>query len=177
MRSTVNFKILSIACLPMLLAVTSCGSSNDTPATTTGGTCTHFDYSTWTPDTMARTLATDVMPIFTATCAIVACHAKGTGNPPTLGDLPPGMTVTADMVKANIVGVTSTEVASLKYVAAGDPQNSYLMRKLEDANPGCGLMCMSATMGGCTTRMPSGFDALMPAQLNIIRSWIKQGAN
>src|SRR5262245_52825940 len=120
MRSTVNFKILSIACLPLFLALTSCSSDNSTPP----ATCAQFNYATWMPDTTPRTLAGDVMPmIFAPTCAVASCHAKGTANPPTLGDLAPGMTVTADMVKANIVGVTSTEVTSMKYVVAGDPQN------------------------------------------------------
>ena len=45
----------------------------------------------------------------------------------------------------------------MKYVVPGAPQDSYLMRKIESANPGCGLTCMSpGTPGGCKTRMPSG---------------------
>jgi hypothetical protein len=134
-----------------------------------------FDYSSYTPGATMRTLATDVMPIFQTNCAIsTACHSKGSVNPPILGDV--AGSVTAADVSAAIVNVNSVEVPMLKFVAAGDPQNSYLMRKVEDMNPGCGLTCTSTPATGCMTQMPSGSPPLSAGDQSIIRDWIKQGA-
>jgi hypothetical protein len=172
-----HFKILSVACLPLALSIASCSGGDDKPATTTGGGCTTFDYSKWTASTTSLTLATDIMPIFTANCSLAtACHSKGTATPPVLGDVPGMNTVTADQVKAAIVDVTSGEVPSMKFVDPTNPQNSYLMRKVENTNPGCGLMCTSTPASGCATQMPNGGTPLATADQDKIRSWIKQGA-
>jgi hypothetical protein len=83
-------------------------------------------------------------------------------------------------IAAGIVDVPSTEVPTLKYVAKGDPANSWLMHKIEDDNPGCGLACTppADTPTGCKNRMPSGGPPwLSTGDQAIIRDWIKQGAN
>jgi hypothetical protein len=54
--------------------------------------------------------------------------------------------------------------ATLLRVAAGDPDNSYLVQKLEG----------TAASGG---RMPLGAGALDQALINDIRQWITDGAN
>lgn len=123
------------------------------------------------------TLAANVLPIFGTNCAIsLACHQMGSTHPPNLG----GMGVAAATVAAGIVGVNTTEVATMKYVVAGQPQNSYLMHKVEVPNPGCGLACKPPAdmAAGCSTRMPSGTDVpLSDADIGTIRDWIKAGAN
>jgi hypothetical protein len=168
-------KILSIACLPIALSVAAC--SSDDKANTTSGTggCMTFNYSNYMAGTAPLTLAANVMPIFTASCSLgVPCHTDGS-HPPNLG----GMTATAMSISAAIVDVNSTEVPTMKYVAKGSPQNSWLMRKLEDANPGCGLSCTNPTgfPAGCASQMPSGGPPfLSTGDQTTIRDWIAQGA-
>jgi len=163
--------------LPALaLSSASCGGGDDKP-NTTGGGCADFDYAKWTPNATPVTLQANVMPIFTAQCSLAtACHGKGATNEPILGDLPMMNTLTAADIKANIVGKASKEVPTWQYVNAGNPQQSYLMHKVENANPGCGLACTSSTPGGCSTQMPSSAPPLSASDQDIIRNWIKQGA-
>jgi hypothetical protein len=174
-RTVRYFQILSFACLPLAISAASC-SSDSNPPTTPG--CNNFNYATYMPASTSLTLANDIMPIFAANCALAtACHSKGTAMPPVLGDVPGMMTTTAADVSAAIVGVKSVEVPALNFVTAGDPQNSYLMRKVESDNPGCGLACTSTPPAGCMTRMPNGATPLSAADQGKIRDWIKAGAH
>jgi hypothetical protein len=160
----------------LVLSVVSC-SSDDKPTTTGGGGCTHFDYSHWTAGGTVN-FDTAVAPIFQMNCAQAAtCHTKGSAFPPSLGSLGANVITPAD-IKAGIVGMKSTEVTSMNYVTAGDPQQSYLMRKIEQTDPGCELMCMSPTADpmACSRQMPNGGMALSPTDQDTIRTWIKLGA-
>ena len=65
---------------------------------------------------------------------------------------------------ANLVNVASHEVPSLKRVEPGDPDNSYLVQKIEG----------TAAVGG---RMPLGRAPLTAAQIALIRQWISEGAD
>jgi len=61
------------------------------------------------------------------------------------------------------VGVPSVEVPSLKRVAPGDADNSYIIQKLE------GHQAVGA-------RMPLGGPYLDAATITLIRQWINNGA-
>lgn len=74
-----------------------------------------------------------------------------------------GMRLSADVSYAMLVGVASLEMPGLLRVAPGDPDASYLVRKLEGRD----------IVGG---RMPLGRAPLPQAQIDAIRSWIAQGA-
>jgi len=134
-----------------------------------------FDYSKYTVGTMPRTSA-DVLAIVNnaTSCGTVACHQNPI-NPPAIA----GPNVTAASLSAALVNVASPEVPSMKYVLPGDPHNSYILRKLDETDPGCGLACTDPAMyaGGCKTRMPNGGNPLPADQLNTIRDWIIQGAH
>jgi hypothetical protein len=158
----------------LALFTASCGGDDSKPA----AGCADFDYGTWMPNATPVSFETSVMPIFTAQCSLAtACHGKGGVNPPILGDaMGMPMTLTAADIKANIVGKNSAEVPTMQYVNATNPQQSYLMRKVEDKNPGCGLACTSTPPAGCATQMPNGANALSPTDQDLIRNWIKQGA-
>jgi mono/diheme cytochrome c family protein len=96
--------------------------------------------------------------VFTPTCAVSGCHTGPAG-----GILPSGMDLTsADASFANLVGIASLQQAALSRVAAGDPDNSYLIQKIE---------------GNAGARMPLGGAALDPAVIADIRQWIADGAN
>lgn len=94
--------------------------------------------------------------VFTPNCATTGCHF-GAGAPQSLR-------LDAASSYALLVGVASSEQSSVLRVAPGDPDNSYLIQKLEG----------SAAVGG---RMPAGSpNPLDPALIADIRQWITDGA-
>ncbi len=100
-------------------------------------------------------LQDDVMPIMTQHC--VMCHIAGAA----LGGL--------DLYSnpwAALVGAPSTE-SSMKLVEPGQPDQSYFFLKLSEA---------FLKAGGSGLQMPIQQEALNPEQLEVIRSWIEQGA-
>ena len=98
--------------------------------------------------------------VFTPTCSTSGCHSGPAG-----GGLPSGMDLSsADASFANLVGISSTQQPSLSRVAANDPDNSYLVQKVEG----------TAATG---SQMPLGGTPLDQATLDDIREWISDGAN
>jgi len=93
--------------------------------------------------------------VFTPSCAVSGCH---TGAAPQAG-----MNLSQGQAYAAIVNVPSVEVASLLRVKPGDPDQSYLVRKIEG----------TATVGA---RMPLGGPALPADRIQAIRQWISAGA-
>jgi len=91
--------------------------------------------------------------VFTPICT--TCHS-GAGAPQ-------GLRLDSANSYALLVGVASQEQPAFQRVAAGDPNNSYLIKKLEG----------TAAIGG---RMPLGGTALTQADINVIRQWITDGA-
>ena len=102
-------------------------------------------------------LASDVQPVFTQSCA--GCHS-GQGSV-----LPGSMDLSsaADSF-ANLVNVASVQQAALDRVEPGNPDDSYLIRKLEG----------DPTISG--SRMPQGGPFLDQATVDTIRQWITEGA-
>ncbi len=93
--------------------------------------------------------------VFDVSCAVSGCHSGAAA--------PVGLRL-EDGVSFNLlVGVPSAEVPSLLRVAPGDPEASYLFRKIEG----------SAQVGG---RMPLNQPALPAETLAVIRQWIVAGA-
>ncbi|MGI9203135.1 MAG: Ig-like domain-containing protein [Woeseiaceae bacterium] len=122
---------------------------------TAGGDFT-ATFSVTTPSSGNATLAQIQANVFTPTCATAGCHAGG--SPPQGLNLEDGNSFTS------LVGVASSEVPAILRVAAGDPDNSYLIQKIEG----------SAAVG---SQMPLGGAALDPAVIADIRQWITDGAN
>jgi CHRD domain-containing protein/Big-like domain-containing protein len=86
------------------------------------------------------------------------CHTGGGTS------LPASMDLTPTHIYASIVGVASVEQPALQRVKPGDPNNSYLVQKLEGA----------ATITGA--RMPFGGPYLDQATIDQVRAWITAGA-
>ena len=104
------------------------------------------------------TLSGDVQPILTANCT-TGCHGGAT---PILGqNLSEGQTT------ASTVNVASIELPSMDRIEPGDPDNSYLVHKIQGTQ---------ASVGGTGERMPLSRDALTEEQIDIIRAWIADGA-
>jgi hypothetical protein len=91
--------------------------------------------------------------ILTPICT--ACHAGG-GSPQ-------GLRLDAKNSYSLLVGVPSSEVSAVLRVKAGDPNNSYLIQKLEG----------HAAIGA---RMPFGGPYLDQSTIDVIRQWISDGA-
>ena len=102
------------------------------------------------------TLANIQSTVFTPNCATSGCH---TGTSP-----PQGLRLDDGFSFGNLVGVASNEVPSLLRVAPNDPDNSYLVQKIEG----------TAAVG---SRMPLGSAALDQGLIDDIRQWIQDGAN
>lgn len=91
--------------------------------------------------------------VFTPICTV--CHAGA--------NAPHGLRLDAADSYGLLVGVPSVEVPSLLRVKAGDPDNSYLIQKLEG----------HAAVGA---RMPLGGPYLPTDVIAVIRQWITAGA-
>jgi hypothetical protein len=95
--------------------------------------------------------------IFTPICSV--CHVGGSA--------PEGLRLDAADSFNLLVGVPSTEVPSLLRVKAGDPDNSYIIQKLE------GHAAVGAQMpNGCPSTQP----CLTTSTIAFIRQWITDGA-
>jgi hypothetical protein len=91
--------------------------------------------------------------VFTPICT--ACHAGG--------GAPQGLRLDSANSYDLLVGVPSTEVGSILRVKPGDPNNSYLVQKLEG----------HASVGA---QMPFGGPPLPSETIAVIRQWITDGA-
>jgi uncharacterized protein (TIGR03118 family) len=122
------------------------GTSADVTVTVSNATTT-------TPTVTLSQLQT---AIFTPRCS--GCHT-GFGT-----SLPGVQNLTAGNTFTSIVNVPSIEQPSLKRIAPGDPDHSYLVQKLEGA----------AGISGA--RMPFGGPFLTQAEIDQVRAWVTQGA-
>ena len=98
--------------------------------------------------------ATQIQPIFNDNCT--RCHSGASA--------PRGLRLDAANSFAHLVNVQSDEVPSLLRVEPGDPNNSYLVQKVEG----------TAAVG---SRMPLGGPFLSVQTIGLIRRWISEGAN
>jgi len=92
--------------------------------------------------------------VFTPICT--KCHQGASA--------PEGLQLDATHSYALLVGVASAEQPSVQRVQAGDPDSSYIIRKLEGA-PGI-----------TGQQMPFGGPYLPQSTINVIRQWITNGA-
>jgi len=111
---------------------------------------------TVTTPVSSATLVAIQASVFTPTCATAGCHS-GVGAQQ-------GLRLEDGMSFDNLVNVASMEVPALMRVMPGNPDNSYLVQKLEG----------TAAVG---VQMPFGGPALDQAVINDIRQWISDGAN
>ena len=91
--------------------------------------------------------------VFTPTCATAGCHT-GAGAPG-------GLRLDAANSYGLLVGVASAQMPTLLRVEPSDPDDSYLIMKLE---------------GNAGTQMPLGGTPLPQSTIDIIRQWITDGA-
>jgi hypothetical protein len=93
--------------------------------------------------------------ILTPSCAVSGCHTGA--NPPD------GLNLSAGDAYSNIVNVASVQMPDLFRIEPGDPDNSYLVRKVE----GIGIVA---------SRMPLNDDPLTEDKIDLLRQWVSDGA-
>jgi len=102
------------------------------------------------------TLASIQENILTPSCGISGCHAPGTA--------PFGLRLDDEALSAQLlINVASSEVPALLRVKPFDPDNSYIIHKIEGTQAG-------------GERMPLKRTPLSVEQIQIIRDWITDGA-
>lgn len=133
--------LVIIACL---LAVAGCssGGGSDDPAATPPP-----------DDPLVATLDSIQEHVFTPRCT--DCHAGASA--------PEGLRLEEGLSHGMLVNVDSAQVPALKRVEPGNPDDSYLIHKLEG----------TASVGG---RMPLGGPFLSQETIDVIRQWITEGA-
>lgn len=110
------------------------------------------------PDELEPTLSSIQQHIFSPTCATSGCHAGPDGQE--------GLVLAAGQARANLVNVPSNQVPDLMRVEPGNPDDSYLILKLEGSD----------RIAPNTQRMPFGLAPLSQNEINTIRQWIAAGA-
>ena len=116
-------------------------------------------FTVTTPVVIGPTLDQIQTVVFTPSCATAGCHDNITQAAAlSLAD--------ADTSYSEMVGQFSNQngQANVQLVAVGDPDNSYLIQKLENA----------ASISGA--RMPLNRPAIAQSDINQIRQWIMDGA-
>lgn len=142
-HKTRSLKLIPATSAFVLLA--ACGELKDLP--TEPGDSDPIDQS--------ATFARVQTEVFTPTCAVLGCH-DAFGNQSQLN-------LTTGTSHSQIVGRPSVQSSNLNRVQPGQPDLSYLYRKIL----GTGIT---------GDRMPQGGQPLSEAQKNLIRDWIRRGA-
>lgn len=102
--------------------------------------------------------AAQVQPIFDGHCS---CHLEA--------NAPQGLSLRPGASFDSLVGVPSAERPELARATPGNPDESYLVIKIDDAVPERDALRVGE-------RMPRGLPALSRADIDTIRRWIAEGA-
>lgn len=107
------------------------------------------------PEGGGATLSGHIQPIFDQSCAFAGCHST---NSPAAG-----LDLTEGKSRDSLLEIAAMQAPDVPLVTALNPTNSYLMVKL-------------TSMGTSGQRMPINGDVLNESQLELVRTWILQGA-
>lgn len=117
----------------------------------------------------------EVQALFTRTCAMPACHGRGSDGGGGSGGLflTDGVTSHRSMVDR-----PSDQVSSVRLVVPGDPDNSYLVMKVEGTmRARLPVQCaVSPGRNPCGAQMPQLAAPLTATERALIRNWILAGA-
>ncbi len=136
--------LTSIGLVLAALTVAGCGTKKTLPFEPNGG-----------PPSPNATFSRVQAEVFSVSCALSGCHS---GSSPT-----GGMNLTAGSAYQNTVNVKSTERADLVRIAPGDPDHSYLVKKIRG----------DADIVG--SRMPL-VGSITAAQEQLVIDWVRRGA-
>ena len=144
------------ACVDLTNDRANCGACQNacgTGSSCVGGQCQCGDTTV--------SLATDVQPIFTESCASNGCH-DGNSRP---GGPGAGGPTSLDLTEGNALqSLLDTTTPCGPVLVPGDPDSSILIGKLNGTE-----LCMGSLM-------PKGSDSLTTEQIDLIATWVCQGA-
>jgi hypothetical protein len=169
-----------------LALASACGSDPEEETGCKAGACP-FDYASW-DGTLPVSFETEVFPIFRRACGLSSsCH--GSKLKPLAGlYIGPKRSDTTTVVDAafrqmiidDYLVQPSKTAPELKRVEPSQPEKSFLMIKLDHCQSSSGLACTKQTGSKvddpCGGGMPQTSSSLCPDELDLIRRWIKQGA-
>ena len=192
LRSLQTFALLAACASTLACSSSSSGGNGCDTGGANGGTCTAGQTTPYKScadlTTPTVSFKSDIQPIFNMSCAIAGstCH----GDPSlqkmesTTGQVWLGLPADAgapdtSAVLMGIVGVKSPENPQMDIVAAGDPDNSYMMHKLDYDECQYASTCNATSnqlFVNCGLGMPYNSGILDAPTRDTIRRWIKQGA-
>ena len=116
------------------------------------------------PATPTVCFANNIQPIFSRSCALGGCH---------VGPVPAGgQDLTAGVAYGQTVNVPSTQQPRLKRVKPGEPDASYMVRKIRGGPNISGVMMPQ----GCPGAPLNGAQCLTPDDIAAIVQWITECA-
>jgi hypothetical protein len=146
-----------LTCLGLFAFLAACGSGGGGGGTTGSGAgdtgAGNDDGGSGSDPVLVANFESILANVLVPQCT--NCHVGATA--------PLGLRLDADNAYALLVGVASSQQPSLLRVDPGNPNDSYLIRKLEG----------TAATGG---QMPLGDTPLAQADIDVIRQWILDGA-
>lgn len=161
------------------LALAACSSSTAAPVSTEQDACVPFISDA--DLTVAVSFAQNVAPVFQKSCTPgggFTCHGAGIASP-FLGASDGG--TDAASILDSIVGIEAGEDPEMDYVAPNQPDQSYLMHKIDGDQctlaAECALSLDNEYYPNCGASMPFLPHALLPVSVrDQVRAWIAQGA-
>lgn len=152
MNSTKRLKkLMKRVSVILLLSLTACGGGTGDGLDKNG-----FELSDKKLPPLEPTLSSIQANVFSVSCALPGCHIPGVA--------PNGLSLDSVATSAKlIINVDAFEAPGIKRVAPFDPDNSYIIHKVEGTAP---------------PKMPLGNDRppLTPEVIAVIRQWISNGA-
>lgn len=116
--------------------------------------------------------AKDVVPVLVASCGSSSCHASKLAAANHGLFLKPKNDEEISLVKEGLMK-SSRALSAMPYVTPNDPDQSFLMHKLDGDTCVLDKQCEG---GSCGDSMPDGNDLLPEATRDVVRRWIAQGA-
>jgi hypothetical protein len=128
-----------------------------------------YDYDAFVPSPVS--FRADVMPIFAAACS--QCHSDASAS--VYFGVGGTSEEEAVAVFAKLLSGEPKQAPHLAFVEPGDPLHSYMLAKVEYANPGGTCSEVQCAEPGCELPAPPA-GPLGEADKGILRSWILGGA-
>ena len=148
LRAACATAVAAVAGLAAVAAFTGCGGTVRSPTEPAGG---------GGPSAQALTFTQIQAGIFTPSCAKAGCHASSSAAG--------GLVLAAGQAYANLVGRPAQEEPQLDYIRPGNPEASYLLKKVRG----------DPDISG--SHMPlDGPPFLSPGQIAGLAAWIQAGA-
>lgn len=171
MRVTRPAGVVFVASALSALSLAACGgASDDEDGAAAGGTASQTGGTDGAGgaggETGGPTFVRDVAPMLKQGCAFQSCHGGGSGG----FNLP---AVEPATMYALIVGQSSRTLPEMPLVDPGNPENSFLLFKLDDRQGELDARCVGGRCGGV---MPEGAGVWPEEKRQTLRDWIAAGA-